>query len=133
MHTWLFCDGGVNDNNDTSSDDDHYSDNDQHAPVERVQVFLRKEFRQLVVQMFVGLLYRVLTMPGSNYDDHKQHGYEGHSSLRDSSISHVDDNNGCKGPTHFHDSVAAGLQVLVCRQSKTLDEEVQLGQVPWLP
>jgi len=114
MHTWLFCDGRVNDNNDTSSDDNHYGDNDQHAPVGRVQVFLRAEFRQLVIQMFVGLLYRVLTMR-SNYDDHKQHGYcDGHNNLRDSSISHSNGDNGHKGPTHFHDSAAAGLQVLVC-------------------
>merc|ERR1711876_102005 len=98
MRTWHFSDGRANDNNAFSSDDNHNGDGDQHdeTPVGRMQVFLRAEFRQLVVQMFVGLLYRVLTMC-SNYDD-------------------------------FHDSTAAGLQVLVCRLCKTLDEKVQLGQ-----
>jgi len=136
MHTWHFYDGGFNDNEDNSSDDNHDRDDDQHVepPVGRVQVFLRTEFGQLVVQMFVGLLYRVLTM-FSKYDDHQQHcfsnGYcDDHSNLRDSSRSHNSDNNGYK---HFHDSVAAGLQVLVCRQCKTLDKKVQLGEVRWLP
>lgn len=145
MHTWHFCNGGDNDD-DNTSDDNHYGDNNG-----RVQVFLRTEFGQLVIQMFMGLLYRVLTMrskhynyqqPGEydsysqlhNYDDNQQHGeYDGHSNLSDISISHSSDNNGNKRPTRFHDSVAAGLQVLVFRQCKTLDEEVQLGQVRWLP
>jgi len=118
MRTWHFSDGRANDNNAFSSDDNHNGDGDQHdeTPVGRMQVFLRAEFRQLVVQMFVGLLYRVLTMCSNYAEQHclSDGYYDGYGNLSDS---------------NFHEIIAAGLQVLVCRQCKTLDEKVQLGQM----
>jgi len=118
MRTWHFSDTGANYNNDTSSDDHHDGDDDQHVdiPAWRVQVLLCAEFGQLVIQMYVGLLHRVCTMCSNYAEQHclSDGYYDGHGNLCDS---------------NFHAITAADLQVLVCRQCTTLDEKVQLAKV----
>lgn len=98
-------------------DDQHGDKDDQHIDTRfgRVQVLLRTELGQLVVQMFMGLLYGVPTM------------------CRNHNCNHHDHNGFCNNPiSAYNSSISAGLQVLVRRQRSPLDKEVQMGKVRWL-
>jgi len=107
------------DNNDALSCDDDCHNQHLDTQAGRVQVFLRTEHGQLGVQMLVGLLHGVRRMC-SNYDNDNG--------------KRVDNgkNNGYDSHTCFNNSIATGLQVLVCRQWETLAQEVHMGQVPWV-
>merc|ERR1719151_549418 len=67
VHSWPCPDTGAADDSD---DDDTFSDDDnQHADnaAWRVHVFLCTELRQLVVQMFMVLLQRVLALHSNSH------------------------------------------------------------------
>lgn len=139
VRTRHVSDDGASDIDNNPREDCNCDDNDnQHVNTQfgSVQVVLRAELGQLVVQMLVGLLCGMPTMC-NNFGDNQQHfhthGYlDGHVDLRDNSGSHSYHNDVWNKPTHFHHSTAAGLQVLVCRQCKALGEEVHVGKVQWL-
>jgi len=125
VHSWRLSDTGTV-NNDTSAvndDRDNISrDNnaDEHADarVERVQAFLRAKLRQLVVQMFMVLLQRLLAV-------HNQH----------DCLCNCYNNCQCNlGDDHhiiLHSghSIAFGMQALVCEICTALEYKVQVGKV----
>jgi len=90
---------GNNDNDDNTSRYDKHID----TPAERVQVVLRAELRQLVIQMFMVLLQRLFAVHGNSHQYNN-----GHCNLGDYHLN------------YFHDSIASALQAVVCEQFKAL-------------
>jgi len=135
VHSRNFSDNGATDDDDDADDDDAEDDNDassdddheQHAETGRVQALLRAELGQLVVQMHMGLLYRVLAMYNN---DQQQHCFSnGHydGNLRGNNL--LIGNGEHDRSTCFHNSTAAGVQAGVRTQRKAVGEEVQAGPV----
>jgi len=100
-------DHGASNNHASSRDDDH----EQHAEPRGVQALLRTELGQLVVQVHVGLLWR---LPAMCNNDRRQHCHNnGSGNLRDNNPVLVNSEHDRNKPTSFHDAIAAYLQVLV--------------------
>jgi len=110
VRAWHISDTGPCNDDGTSNDDDATSndnDHEQYVWTGGVQALLRTELGQLVIQVHLGLLWRVSRMCN---DNHRQHYFgdrhDDHSNLHGYNNQH-------NRPTYFHDAAATGLQALV--------------------
>lgn len=123
MRTWRSSDASAHNDAATSLVDDK---DDQHLDTQdgRVQVLLRAELGQLVVQMFLGLLHGMPRMRVDDNRDNKNHFNNGNNNAYTSRNYCHDVNNVYTSRKYCHDVIGAAVQALVRGQRQTLGKEV---------